>query len=129
MRGAFIHQIYAIIHNKTNVDTALNDLKSKRALKIFYCPILTASPSESQFFVMTLKGYTDDISSLAEKAEEKNPAISLALLKFMAWARHLSDHSSVHKEDFKIEFSNVSCLHDVSPAASSPLSSNHLQGA
>ena len=101
-RGAFVHQIYTVLTNKTDVDTTLQWLRTKKSFKVLFCPLDGLSPTDSQFLVMSLSDYISDLDGHIGKyiAESSQGLLVRALVAFRPWISYLSERSSVHRNVF-----------------------------
>jgi len=113
-RGVFLHQLFAIVQNKTLVHAEVQQLKEDGIVKLLYC---SNQDGPSNYFIMIMHDYFDSIQSMIDdlclksSGDDSNDTMALhksradSLEKFCTYAVS-SKNISIFKEDIQKELSS-----------------------
>ena len=97
-KGALIHQLYAILSNKTDVDNEILNLRSSKGIKLLHFNLAGTAVTTKSHFVMLHADYSADLRNLLETAPEGS-SLRSSLIRFIPLAMKYSDKLSILESD------------------------------
>lgn len=104
-KGALIHQLYAVLSNKTTVDVEILKLRQNRGVKLLNFHLAGASTTESQFVMMSRDYFADLNDKL--NATVSDDHLHGSLSRFIPLATKYLDRVSILESDLLISNTRV----------------------
>ena len=93
-KGALVHQLYAILPNKTDVDNEILHLRQSRGIKLLHFNPTGSVLAAESHFVMLSSDYTGDLRNKLD-AVAKGSSLHGSLVRFIPFAVKYSDKLSI----------------------------------
>jgi Serine-threonine protein kinase 19 len=100
-KGALIHQLYAILSNKTAVDSEISNLRKNGGVKLLQFDLTVSAILKESHFVMLSSDYKSDLENKL-KSISPDSALYSCLQRFIPLANKYLNKLSIHESDLLV---------------------------
>lgn len=127
-KGALIHQLYAILTNKTSVDSEISNLRKNGGVKLLQFDLTDSAILKESHFVMLSSDYKSDLEDKL-KSISPDSVLYSCLQRFIPLANKYLNKLSVHESDLLAPCEDLASIHTAENALTPnvPLAASDIQ--